>query len=803
MRRSASRITSSGAGQRVLPAEIAGRTTALSRYPVVASAASYLMVLLVLAASLDLAAGLSRADIDEAGAYATIASPPAAVSGLPDGRVYEEVTPPDKNGNYVASGGLPATEDHGYSAAAANGAALVFLGSGAMGDAVASVLGPYVARRGSSGWSTSSALPPQLGVTIIGDPQILDPSADFSSFVFGTEQPYSTEQPSGPSRSVNLYRSENPSLAPVWLGKPTIEAPIPLPGHNTGEDNYIVAGESPTASTIYFSYSGTLVGQDDSRAPNVGEGTAGKPTDPWGFYEWTQATGLQTAGELPNGSVSAFGAVPAAVAGDGHNTAGWQAADFNNEISSTGTRAFFVSPDPVASTVTNEAACEAEGPCTTEPPELYLRETEPSGAKRTVLLSQSQLAGHVGEPATHGVLSVTDALIERGGTPDSADVYASPDGSRAFFVSTDRLTQEAPEDASPKEYDANTESGSLTYLPGVVGPIVASSRNGSTFIFENTAATPKELDLWRAGANSGEVTPIAQLPEPEDVGEPYDGSVGVEGRATADGSVFIFDTNAPIPGFSSNQEGYGEVYRYDVVANALTCVSCGPAGVAPVGNATMSYDNDGGGNAKPRSTVNTRAMSADGGRVFFDTVEPLVPQAVNGKRNVYEWEQAGVGSCREVQGCIYLLSSGTGDEDAFYLDNSESGDDVFFNTSAGLVSRDVDEAYDAYDAHVCSGSAPCPSSATQAAACEGETCQGPSLPPPVLAAPGSATLSGSGNLASPAFVTPRPLTRKQKLANALKACRAKHNKAKRRACERTARKRYGAPHKPTARKKSK
>jgi hypothetical protein len=34
---------------------------------------------------------------------------------------------------------------------------------------------------------------------------------------------------------------------------------------------------------------------------------------------------------------------------------------------------------------------------------------------------------------------------------------------------------------------------------------------------------------------------------------------------------------------------------------------------------------------------------ADGGRVFFDSYDPLVPKDVNGKQDVYEWEADGVG----------------------------------------------------------------------------------------------------------------------------------------------------------------
>jgi hypothetical protein len=701
--------------------------------------------------------------VARADGYAKAAPPlePVSASGLADHRAYEEVTPASKNGNYVASGGVTATEKHGYAAASADGDALVFLGSGAMGGATSSILGPYVARRSPSGWSTSSATPPQVGVVIIGDPNLLIPSTDFSRFVFGSQKSYSPEQPLGPSKSVNLYLTENPAVAPAWLGKPTIPNSIPLPGANTGGTDYIVAGGTPSLSTVYFSYSGTLTAQDASRAPNVGQGTGGG-THPWGFYEWAEGT-LNSAGVLPDGTLSPFGATLATVAGDAHDTAAWQAGDFNNEVSSDGARAFFVSPDPVASTTTNPGGCEAEGPCATTPPELYVRETLPSGAKQTLLVSQSQLPGHLGQPAPHGPTSVTDALVERGAPIDSSDVYASPDGGHAFFASIDQLTSQAPEDTSVKEYDFNLENGSLTYLPGVVGPIVATARDGSDLLFKNTSTSPVELDLWRAGASGGEITSVAQLPEATDIGLPYTSqggvpAIGIEARASTDGSAFAFDTNAPLPGFDNNQSGYGEVYRYDVASNSVTCVSCAPVGVIPSGNALISYDNQGGGNSKPRSTVDTRVMSADGERIFFDTPDLLLSQDGNGKRDVYEWEQDGAGTCHERGGCITLISAGTSTEDTFYLDSSASGDDVFFNTSVGLASNDTDEAYDAYDARVAHPGDILPPS--QPAPCTGAACQLALSTPSLLGLPASATISGLGNV-TPTKTKAKPSTKKK------------------------------------------
>jgi hypothetical protein len=144
-----------------------------------------------------------------------------------------------------------------------------------------------------------------------------------------------------------------------------------------------------------------------------------------------------------------------------------------------------------------------------------------------------------------------------------------------------------------------------------------------------------------------------------------------------------------------------------------------------------------------------------------------------------------------------LLSSGTSGEESAFMDASESGDDVFFLTASRLAPADVDDALDLYDAHVCSAALPCPSSARSVppACSNAESCRAASPPQPQsFGAPASATFSGVGNVLSSAPVKPevKALTRTQKLAKALKACRAKRGKRRQIVCEAQARKQYGA-----------
>jgi hypothetical protein len=124
-------------------------------------------------------------------------------------------------------------------------------------------------------------------------------------------------------------------------------------------------------------------------------------------------------------------------------------------------------------------------------------------------------------------------------------------------------------------------------------------------------------------------------------------------------------------------------------------------------------------------------MSDDGGRVFFDTPDPLVSRDANGATDVYEWTPSGVA----------LISSGRSHDGSFLLDNGPNGNDVFFTTTEGLDPGDRDESYDVYDARVGGGF----KKVDQAAPCVDDSCQGALSKAPPTPASGSTVFSGAGN----------------------------------------------------------
>jgi len=719
-------------------------------------------------------------------------------SRLPDCRVYELVSPPNKHGNQA---GVNGSGNPLRAAASPSGNRVAYEGTGPLVESPTGQEPWSVSLRSSTGWTTRAALPriQEQVLPALGGPVHINPAPDLSSFYFSSIDAF--VGPPDLFADPNIFvAGENAFLEPEWISRPTIANPEPPLNSVADATNSELAGGSQDLSTVYFTYAGTLVREDEPRANNpafqaqIAEYLPSpNSTDRiWGLYE-SKGHGLKSAGILPDGSTDPWGAVPAAT-----EPGGLEPDAYNNQVAADGSRAFFVSPDPAVDRTgpgAGDEPCPKSGYEAEHPggciPQLYVR----VNGEKTELVSADALASKPGEPpapAPHGPLPVPAPV---GAAAEPAPyVFASPDGSHAFFESHDKLAKSAtaqePTGAGPWTYDFEVNTGSLTYLPGVVGPVIASSADGSRFVFENTSTAPPTLQLWSAASP---IATIAPLPKPESVenaeGEGNRGTLRIAPtRVTADGSVVAFETDSPLPGGFNNRGGWTQVYRYEATTGKLNCVSCPPHGVTPSGDAHLSEDDGQPGRdgaTERNSWVSNRGISADGSRVFFDTRDPLVAQDTNNHRDVYEWEN----------GKVALISSGTSLEDAFFMDNSESGEDVFFSTSQGLARVDTDGAYDVYDARMGVPAAPSPP------ACSGTGCQGLPSPPPGFSTPSSATFAGTGNYPpSPPAGKPKALTRAQLLARALHACHSKRNHKKRAACERAAQKKYSTKAKGTSRR---
>jgi hypothetical protein len=276
--------------------------------------------------------------------------------------------------------------------------------------------------------------------------------------------------------------------------------------------------------------------------------------------------------------------------------------------------------------------------------------------------------------------------------------------------------------------------------------------------------------------------------------------VSPDGRYVAFGAVeeLTGQPTVTAPYFSVSHPGEAvvpEVFRYGAGAGSLVCASCNPDGGAPAAFLTYSVRRHGGG-AVERGVPLEHYMEDDG-RLFFDAMGPLGPGEVQGRVGVYEFEDAGTGTCQTPGGCRSLISSAGGSGDSFLATVSGEGSDVFFTTTDPLVPEDHDGSIDLYDARV-DGRTP---DEQPTVVCEtGAACHEPVPQPVGEQVGGSAVFSGPGNLTpgapAVAVVSPKKagakgMTRARKLARALGVCK-RGSRRRRASCERAARRRYGS-----------
>ncbi len=465
----------------------------------------------------------------------------------------------------------------------------------------------------------------------------------------------------------------------------------------------------------------------------------------------------------------------------------------------------------------------------------------------------------VGEVCTEPSRACT---LEIGGTGAEYE-DANADASRVFFSG-----QEC-------EVRPNETTGVLecTLVAGD-GTVIGASEDGSYVYFKSAAvltggeanehgevAVAGQPNLYvRHGGGTSLVAVVSGADSPDW------GSAGaltnMTARVSPDGRWFAFMSERRLTGYDNADAVSGqpdeEVFLYHAPVDlsgepgGLVCASCNPTGARPHG---VEYGIEGSealessplsagylvwpgsvwlaGNVPSwtpfeldHSAYQSRYLS-DGGRLFFNSSDGLVGKDIDGVGDVYEWEPAGIESpegkveCSpssssgsdvfepehavtngvQPAGCVALISSGTGSEESAFLDASETGGDVFFLTSSKLSSQDNDSLLDVYDAHECTAASPCaPQPASESPACKTEaSCKpAPEPQPSIYGPPPSATFNGPGNLvpegSKPAAKLTAAQLRAKHLKTALATCKKRfpHNKGKRTSCERTAHKKFGA-----------
>jgi hypothetical protein len=801
-----------------------------------------------------------------AGTFAVAGSSGTASLSLPDGRAYELVSSIEDTEVFVPEVGEPesfeAEQDGeliaglGTYRAAASGETIAYDGgtspSGTGGYGVAKNFNGnlYLSTRGSSGWEEANIDPVPYGRWVEGF------SPDLSLQLFNIGEPAFNAAHGGPAACTTSEGGELYSRA-GGVAEATYQPLLPNADASPEECTYLTfAGTSADDTHV-------LIASPAAYTPQAVKGRPESPEAPIATREQEGFDNLydSVAGQLHQVNILPDGQPePEPYAAFGSRAYVTQTAaehNFNGAVSSDGssvvwtdfnTGALYVREHDVEpqSAVIGERCTEPERACT-----IQLDRAQPgapgasgggvfwaasSDGSRIIFTDCNQLtadstatpAPECSRPSNNSQSfepknitgndlyeynlssgTLTDLTVDRtdaGGADVQGVVATSEDDSYVYFIAAGALPgtdaeahkcERAPagsgEEAEESEGKLPTGSGCNLYL----------LHNGVSTLVATLAPADNQFVGTQSGPqNANAVAGDWQL-------EPGLHSA----EAASGGAAVAFMSRLPLSGYDNlgcrdnNRKVLAcpEVFVYQAASGRVVCASCASKGTRPVPTAEGWEEGYAGGgrvNDSGSSTFMSRWFNAEGTRLFFDSSQPLVPQDNNHRQDVYEWESDGSGGCPQAAGCVALISGGDSPHNAYFLDASESGGDVFFATREQLLKSASGEAMKLYDARVSGGF----SEFSQA--CSGTGCQGIPPAPPIFATPSSLTFNGVGNFAATTPTKPTKSTRTaagvraEKLAKALKACKRDRENAKRKRCIASARRRYDAVKAPKPAKKA-
>jgi hypothetical protein len=652
----------------------------------------------------------------------TFATYMSQVSGLADGRVYEQATP-------IAKNGANASGWAGLLKAAPDGSAVsYFITGGGSGEGGGGQEFPtYAADRIGEEWQSKAFLPSSS----FGE------RAKVSGWSEDLKRDYVLVWNSGTPATFYVQNLADGSLEEIASGlKPSAGANSP---------SVFYAGASTDGQKVLFESKSALT-------PEAMEGVSN-------LYVWDRESHvLSLISVLPDESSPPSGAFagpynwPSIEPKEGGAAASFFTQDMH-VLSEDGETAFFT---------------------TSNVNQLYARTGIGGESPSTVQVSATQKTNGSGPNGR-----------DPKGPKKAAFMEATPDGRYVFFTSQEELTNDATTgtaDQGSDLYRYDTESGELIDLApdssdangAEVEALIGASADGSYAYFVANGVLDEGASKgincaspgWGGGQcniylwHEGTVSFVSRVGGGEANGglnwltTPLVGgnNRGMKtARVSRNGKALSFVTSLSPTSYDS--EGKPELYRYDT-EEGLECVSCNPTGAPAVGGATLQDIEPGFLKPTRPNSFLIRNLSADGNRLFFETTDKLVASDTNGElgcakgkcQDVYEWEADGSGSCEgkaQDSGCLYLISTGESNEPSYFADASASGDDVFFFTRQSLVRQDTDQLYDVYDAKVGGGIAS--QNAAPPTSCEGEACRPSTSTAPAASTAASATFSGPGD----------------------------------------------------------
>jgi hypothetical protein len=708
------------------------------------------------------------------GAGALFTTLALASTGLPDGRIAELVS---TSGIYGEPYAHPTPRiDNGPNAvrsifqAAADGERVEYVGeapetggSGAIGEGF---LGnDWLATRTPEGWKTGVISPPEASgeEEEFVSPYFQNFSENLTSgFVEYDGIPQLS--PAAPEHCEVLYRRDNEtnSYSPLLTGT---ERPGECGSPQfAGEDSHgDVIFQSQAALTPNASPATDAAGGSHAVVGVMGPNAPESCDFGCNLYLLTGG-GARLVNVLPGPSEQA---VPNATFGGfagSDPTAHAELPDFSNAISADGSRIFWTDTQEgedfkhvyVLEDGSNEVQVSASGPAqywTATPDGRYAYYTEAGDLWRFDTASNTAIRLTVGG-TIQGVI----------GTNQTGE-----DGAYVYFIGDSVLTG--------AQQNARHESAQ----PGQPNLYV---QHAATITFIATLS-PNDNEIsaeQNVSANFGDWA--------ADVGERT-------AQVTPDGLHVVFESDQPLTGYDNHDAELGnsavmETFVFDARSAQLSCASCNPTGLPPtVGHTEPSESLL--PVSLPSFTTLPKWISASGGRVFFNTPQPLSPQATDNTWNVYEWESVGEGSCTAsrastvTSGCTFLLSGGESEVPSLFVDADVEGNNVFFTHLGSLEQVSAPAAEnELYDARIAGGFP------INASGCSSAACVSAPVSSPSFVFPSTTFTTGSGNYA-PAPAKPRlVLTRAQKLTRALAGCKRDRRAKRRKLCVAKARARYGS-----------
>lgn len=695
---------------------------------------------------------------------------------LTDGRVWEMVSPPDKHGARLVGG----SKIHLQAAAGGNGLAYQSILSTEVdpeGNRIPEPSMNLAARSSDGRWHSkditthNEEVSPTSGVSSGTEYKLFN--SDLSEAVV---EPRSFTLQSDEASERTPYLRENAEPAtfrPLVTGKePYANVPpaIEFGGKGNAPDVAMV-GASPGFRHFVLTSLAELV-----EGPTV----PGKT-----IYAWSNGQ-IEPVSVKPSGE---GGALVEGEAGSGFGSA-------RGVISEDGSRVFW-SAGTYPSTTSG----------------LYVRDTEADESARL----------DVKQPDASGIGLVRPVFQA-----------ASADGTVVFFTDPQQLTDDASSGGSDlyrcelppggiasgcatlDDISVPLEAGESAEVEGIAAGITADGKaiyfvargvldEAPSELGDSAASGEPNLYLWQQGVGVRFIATLAEA-DKSDWGElpsEPDGRASILSAAPSrSGRYLAFMSQRDLTGYDNRDRADGaptqEVYRYDALTGQLMCASCLPTGGRPHGATSGApLVNPAGiwkGLSLAAALPQPTAISAggislyhpravlDNGRVYFNAIDSLVPADSNGQWDSYQYEPTGVGDCSSSsgspsisssgQGCVSLISSGTGEDEAAFFDASETGDDAFFFTPARLSVLDEDSEVDIYDARVGGVEATLPADTE----CLGEACQ-PLAQAPNDPTPASAAFLGAGNIHSPARKRCRKGKRKVKRHGHVRCVPKKHRKA--------------------------